>query len=1345
MDSVTYSLCGAEGYNNYGFPSKVSSSFASDLNFATILWILDHMIPKFCTFKNLIEAPLWDDEEYGLLTCKSHLKVLSVFVVPDSVIDYISNTQFNGISRLCYVRLDNDLITALVELWREETHTFHMPFGEAIVTIQDVQDLLGLKITRIPVMGTSEHPWGLVYEELLGRRPSNEALRGGKLKVNWLHDNYQKLPQDAKEETLHQHELDQETTEEVLPTTPSPPVLKLTSVYCYILGAKPPSNVISGFVKRVWQSNRMDRVSFLPNGIFLVRFKTKEQQQVVLNNGHLTFDNNLVIINEWTPEAELLRHDVSRVPIWMKLYDLDIRFWGVDSLKKLSGLVGTYIKCDDATKSKAFLGYARIMVEIHIGQQFSTEINFIDEHGKLQRARVVYDWLPTTCKTCKVLGHTAHICRKEVKGAGPKKVWQPKVAAQNFDKPRPQVPKKQVQQPVQRPNVQRGAIQQTPVVQRVSSTPVTVSKEPVLEQSMPRKILTRLMRNDSGERRLFTPGGLSFMESLNLSLQKSKAGFIERVLVEKGESSKNLADNGYHKEGRIWLIWDHAQFQVNVKEVTAQCIHSEVVDRGRHCSFWLTMIYGFNKLAEREPLWDSLRTFNSRITGPWMACGDFNALKALDERTGGADVTGAEHEVTGKVYSRLDRVFVNEYWVLRFPESYAHFLPEGSFDHCPCLIRFEDIVMTRRPSFKYYNIWSKANDFEEVVQNGWNTEVHGTLMFQVVQKLKCLKQGLKRLNKDQFSDIEKLTNVTELALFNFQKMLRMDPLNVDLCQAEKECAAELEWIQKAWDDYLRQKAKTVWLQSGDENTAFFHAKIKAAFESYYISLLGIAQPVSPVKHNVIKYGKCLTDVHSAILLAPVTAEEIKESMFSIPGNKAPGPDGYSSQFFKDCWHIVGPEVCRAIQNVFESGQLLKQCNNTILTSVPKVDVPESVLQFRPIACCNTVYKCLSKAICARLGKILPDIVSPSQSAFIKGMDIVGNIMICQDLIRLYRRKSCSPRILMKLDLQKAYDSVKWSFVEDVFRDLGFPEHMGDSISIDPILKAFDCFSKTSGLKMNNGKSSFYCNGMNNALIDEVQRRTGMKQGTVPFKYLGVSVSSKKLSVLECNCLVDKIVDKVRSMGSRHLSYAGRLVLVKAVFSTLHNYWARIFILPQIIIKKIEAVCKEFLWHGKELKTSPALIESKANHLWVKWVHAIYIKADEWKSYKPTLNSSWSWRKLCQVKERFMPLLQSGAGLQGEYTVSQGYCWLQPDYEQVVWAPWIMDNWLVPKHGFISWLAGHHRLLTQDRLIRMNVIQTNTCYLCGQGPEEHSHLFFRCVYSNKCRELVSAWCNEQLPD
>ncbi|XP_074266470.1 uncharacterized protein LOC141589743 [Silene latifolia] len=128
-----------------------------------------------------------------------------------------------------------------------------------------------------------------------------------------------------------------------------------------------------------------------------------------------------------------------------------------------------------------------------------------------------------------------------------------------------------------------------------------------------------------------------------------------------------------------------------------------------------------------------------------------------------------------------------------------------------------------------------------------------------------------------------------------------------------------------------------------------------------------------------------------------------------------------------------------------------------------------------------------------------------------------------------------------------------------------------------MVNAFNFFSKASGLQLNRGKSNFYYNGVDEGLVKEVERATGMCRGNVPFRYLGVSVSPKRLSVMDCNCLVDKVVDRIRGLGSKQISYAGRVVLIQSVLSTL-SYWARIFILPKMMIKRIEAICRDYLWH-----------------------------------------------------------------------------------------------------------------------------------------------------------------------
>ncbi|KAH9623734.1 hypothetical protein KSS87_012882 [Heliosperma pusillum] len=93
---------------------------------------------------------IWEGDELKPLTLRGHMKAFKAFEVPEAVLTYVNNAQFRGITRLCYVTLDTDLITALVERWRQETHTFHLPFGEATVTLQDVAMLFGLRISGRP-------------------------------------------------------------------------------------------------------------------------------------------------------------------------------------------------------------------------------------------------------------------------------------------------------------------------------------------------------------------------------------------------------------------------------------------------------------------------------------------------------------------------------------------------------------------------------------------------------------------------------------------------------------------------------------------------------------------------------------------------------------------------------------------------------------------------------------------------------------------------------------------------------------------------------------------------------------------------------------------------------------------------------------------------------------------------------------------------------------------------------------------------------------------------------------------------------------------------------------------
>ena len=70
---------------------------------------------------------------------------------------------------------------------------------------------------------------------------------------------------------------------------------------------------------------------------------------------------------------------------------------------------------------------------------------------------------------------------------------------------------------------------------------------------------------------------------------------------------------------------------------------------------------------------------------------------------------------------------------------------------------------------------------------------------------------------------------------------------------------------------------------------------------------------------------------------------------------------------------------------------------------------------------------------------MPGLINHCQGAFVKGREIIYNVLICQDIARGYQRRNISLRCLMKVDLKKAFDSVHWSFLEELLEALHFPK------------------------------------------------------------------------------------------------------------------------------------------------------------------------------------------------------------------------------------------------------------------------------------------------------------------
>ncbi|KAL0329413.1 UNVERIFIED_CONTAM: Retrovirus-related Pol polyprotein from type-1 retrotransposable element R2 [Sesamum radiatum] len=212
------------------------------------------------------------------------------------------------------------------------------------------------------------------------------------------------------------------------------------------------------------------------------------------------------------------------------------------------------------------------------------------------------------------------------------------------------------------------------------------------------------------------------------------------------------------------------------------------------------------------------------------------------------------------------------------------------------------------------------------------------------------------------------------------------------------------------------------------------------FVSYFQTLLGGTRVQRDIDLNFLqsdlKY--CLTIEEADTICAPITLTEINDATFDIDEDNAPGPDGYTSGFFKASWSVVGNDISAAVGEFFTTGRLLKQVNATLLVLIPKVQIPSQVSDFRPISCCNVIYKIISKIIVKRMQRVLHLLIDYSQNAFIPGRNISDNILLAQELLAGYNEAKLPPRCTIKIDLQKAYDSMEWDFLIEVLKLYKFP-------------------------------------------------------------------------------------------------------------------------------------------------------------------------------------------------------------------------------------------------------------------------------------------------------------------
>ena len=284
---------------------------------------------------------------------------------------------------------------------------------------------------------------------------------------------------------------------------------------------------------------------------------------------------------------------------------------------------------------------------------------------------------------------------------------------------------------------------------------------------------------------------------------------------------------------------------------------------------------------------------------------------------------------------------------------------------------------------------------------------------------------------------------------------------LSLVEAEKREKARVDF--KEWVDMeeisWRQKSREIWLKEGDRNTGFFHRMANSHRRRKSISSISI-NGRRLVKEDEVKDG--LIDAFQSLLSASnnwcppypdlqfnlisadqfakleemFTEEEVLAAISGLNDDKAPGPDGFPIAFWSFSWDFVKEEVMGFFKDFFQNEQFVKCLNATFLVLVPKGSTVEDLKDLRPISLVGSLYKILSKVLANRIKRVMGLIISQSQNAFVEGRQILDAALVANEAMDSVLRKKYKG-ILCKLDIEKAYDHIRWDFLLQTLERMGF--------------------------------------------------------------------------------------------------------------------------------------------------------------------------------------------------------------------------------------------------------------------------------------------------------------------
>ncbi|GJZ83465.1 RNA-directed DNA polymerase, eukaryota, reverse transcriptase zinc-binding domain protein [Tanacetum coccineum] len=503
-------------------------------------------------------------------------------------------------------------------------------------------------------------------------------------------------------------------------------------------------------------------------------------------------------------------------------------------------------------------------------------------------------------------------------------------------------------------------------------------------------------------------------------------------------------------------------------------------------------------------------------------------------------------------------------------------------DHRPILLKDFKVDFGPTP-FRFFHSTLEIDGFQDLVVHTWNHDgiIESIGFISFKKKLQNLKRVIRDWVSSKRADDTKLKREHQTRLTIIDAKIDQGCVSAEDFSIRRESMRFLDDLQSMENKDLAQKAKIKWAIEGDENSSFFHGMLKK--KQRQIAIKGI-----------LKDGDWIEDP----IKLQFSIEEIKRAVWDCGREHAPGPDGFSFKFITTFWDLLKEDVARFVHEFFLTGLIPKGCNSSFISLIPKVS---------------------------------------------NARNILDGPLILNEIMAWYRKRKKN-LMVFKVDFEKAFDSLRWDYLDTIMEKLGFglkwrtwifgclnnarssvlvnesPTsefdirrglRQGDPLSLFLFILAMKglhmltckaeesgifkdavwCFFLISGLKINFNKSNLLGVCVPDETVSDMACSIGCGAASFPMKYIGVPVGCNMARCSNWNAIIQRFSSKLSLWKARLLSVGGRLSLIKSVLGHLPSYYMSIYSMPSSVIKKLESMRNRFFLGGD-------LEERKMT--WVRW-------------------------------------------------------------------------------------------------------------------------------------------------